>query len=497
MQETVFEQTFQLSHHAHQSHIVYRFQVPQGAQALHIRFQYDPLLETDKLSMRRSLDKEGLYDDSEDDHEGFRNLLTLSVNDPKVFRGAHHYFNVDQEIVLSQDKASLGFVPGALPSGMWEVVLSSHGIFSDLVTGKIVVSVEGDIGVRQQTCPFSTSQPTQSTYKDRSRDHAEILEDCRIELHSHTTHSDASQSTLDLLQAATDQGLNWLAITDHNTISAIYEAEDLLEQYEDLTVKLLAGIEYTTFYGHFLVHGPLDKVQKNWTGVTLDNVDAYFEQLKAQGVNITVAHPYDTGNPYCTGCRFDFPIVDYRHVDSVEVWNEPSPLDRPKNIQAYAHWVDLLSQGLEINASMGRDWHRPSPGDRIGETHVLVVQDATSDDVLRSLNLGRTYISLGGNMSVWVNEAYTIGDRLPADQEDWQVDMHFEDLADDATNISLFSDQGLIDRFDLADRSDLDRCQFQWTVQLDMSQHRLLRIEVQNAQGHPLLFTNPIYREEK
>lgn len=494
MSTILFQQNFQLTHHAHQSHIVYRVHVPKGTQNLYIHFNYDPLLETNKTSMRRSLDKEGLYQDQEDDYEGFRNLLTLSVNDPEVFRGAHHYFDVDQEIVIGQEQASLGFVSGKLPSGMWEIVLSSHGIFSDVVHGSIRVSASGDLPHAQQTCPFYLTQSQGIEDKDRSRDVSQPLKDYKIELHSHTNHSDASQSTLELLEAASDQGLDWLAITDHNTISAIYEAQSLLSQCENLTVQLLAGIEYTTFYGHFLVHGPLENVQKNWTGVSLDNVDQYFAQLKSQGVNITVAHPYDTGNPYCTGCRFDFPIVNYRYIDSIEVWNETNPLDRPKNIHAYAHWVELLSEGMEINASMGRDWHRPTPGDRIPATHVLVEEKPSEASMLRALNLGRTYISLGGTLSLWINDIYTIGDRIPHNQECWQAHLSLADLPKDASKISLFTEEGLVDRFDLADRADLDHFQLSLDITLDMSASRLLRVEVQNDQGLPLLFTNPIYR---
>ena len=495
MTKIVFQQEFSLSHYDHQSHIVYRFHVPQGSRLLKILFKYNPLLETNKVSMRRSLDKEGLYEDSEFDQEGFRNLLTLSVNDPKVFRGAHHYFNTQQEIIISNSQASLGFVPGPIEPGMWEVVLSNHGIFSDKVDGHIQVAVEGVFSQVQQSCPFGVTlaQPHLSL-KDRTRDIFVALQDYSIELHSHTTHSDASQSTRELLEAASEQELDWLAITDHNTISAVYEAKEIVEDRNGLSVNVLAGIEYTTFYGHFLVHGPLDKIQKNWTGVTLDNVDDYFAELKAQGVNITIAHPYDTGNPYCTGCRFDYPILDYRYIDNIEVWNETNPLQRDKNIQAYSHWINLLKQGVEINASMGRDWHRPTPDDLIPVTHVLAKKDAQDEDILKSLNLGRTYVSLAGELEISVNDIYTIGDRLPNDQVDWQISITLRNLSDDARNLSIFTEQGLLEQIDFVEWNNLKDIEFTKEFLIDMRAFRLLRIEVQNIEGRPLLFSNPIYR---
>ena len=47
----------------------------------------------------------------------------------------------------------------------------------------------------------------------------------RIELHSHTVHSDASQKTEELLTQAEKEKIDWLAITDHNTMTALIEAE--------------------------------------------------------------------------------------------------------------------------------------------------------------------------------------------------------------------------------------------------------------------------------
>ena len=62
----------------------------------------------------------------------------------------------------------------------------------------------------------------------------------RIDLHTHTTFSDGSFSPTDLVSLANHQGLDILAITDHDTTAGLSEA---LEVTKDLSLELIPGIE--------------------------------------------------------------------------------------------------------------------------------------------------------------------------------------------------------------------------------------------------------------
>jgi len=44
-----------------------------------------------------------------------------------------------------------------------------------------------------------------------------------FELHCHTNHSDGDMSPAELVQRAVERGLSGIAITDHNTYSAVEE----------------------------------------------------------------------------------------------------------------------------------------------------------------------------------------------------------------------------------------------------------------------------------
>ena len=65
----------------------------------------------------------------------------------------------------------------------------------------------------------------------------------QADLHVHTTHSDGSCSPGEVVRAAANVGLSSLAITDHDTISALAIARP---EADRLGVELIAGVELTT-----------------------------------------------------------------------------------------------------------------------------------------------------------------------------------------------------------------------------------------------------------
>jgi len=62
------------------------------------------------------------------------------------------------------------------------------------------------------------------------------------DLHVHTTHSDGACSPVEVVLAADAVGLSALAITDHDTISALAVARP---EADRLGVELISGVELT------------------------------------------------------------------------------------------------------------------------------------------------------------------------------------------------------------------------------------------------------------
>lgn len=66
-----------------------------------------------------------------------------------------------------------------------------------------------------------------------------------IDLHMHSTHSDGTDSVVDILKKAQDKKLTYISITDHNTCSAYKEIEEMdIEKY--YSGRIIPGIELNT-----------------------------------------------------------------------------------------------------------------------------------------------------------------------------------------------------------------------------------------------------------
>lgn len=72
-----------------------------------------------------------------------------------------------------------------------------------------------------------------------------------IDLHSHTTASDGENGPLELVHRAREAGVTTLAVTDHDTVVGIAEAEAAGRR---LSVRIVPGIELSAFVGAREVH---------------------------------------------------------------------------------------------------------------------------------------------------------------------------------------------------------------------------------------------------
>lgn len=126
---------------ASKSQIVYTFLVPEGLDALEVRFGYEPKL-LENWEFARKLVEEAAPQYMEEPQLSeylnrwesvlpLQNLLTLSMDDPRGFRGAAHRHTPVQEHRLSAEYASAGFLPGPATAGVWRVTVSVHAVVTE------------------------------------------------------------------------------------------------------------------------------------------------------------------------------------------------------------------------------------------------------------------------------------------------------------------------------------------------------------------------------
>ncbi len=74
----------------------------------------------------------------------------------------------------------------------------------------------------------------------------------KVDLHLHTTASDGIYTPSEITRRAAEKGLEYISITDHDTVNGVAEAQAAARELNGLTV--IPGVEISTDYANGLVH---------------------------------------------------------------------------------------------------------------------------------------------------------------------------------------------------------------------------------------------------
>src|SRR4030042_4823615 len=193
------------------------------------------------------------------------------------------------------------------------------------------------------------------------------------DLHTHTLASDGVLQVGELAQHALRNGLDYLAITDHNQMVSAAT----LGQNSGIT--LIPGLEWTHYQGHANFLGVDKPYDEPFLTNTIEEVEARFASARSRGAFISINHPCDTVCPF---------LLDINSLpfDCLEIWNGPM---RGSNLQAIGLWQSMLLAGKKVPICGGSDYHRDSlllfPG---GPTTCVYAMSASMADILSAMRLG-------------------------------------------------------------------------------------------------------------
>ncbi len=213
-------------------------------------------------------------------------------------------------------------------------------------------------------------------------------------IHSHTHHSDGHRTVEELVRNAKDFGYKAMFLTDHNTDAGVDEIYE--KNYDKDILPVFHGIEWTTFFGHLLILGSHDA--GNYTKATLTNIEDCVDEIRAQHPDavFSINHPFDMGNPICTGCHFEFNIKDYSKFSYLELINGEDSEDSKSTNLAYKFWNKLLKKGYELAALGGRDWHQKSKDDATIPINMLGIDGVINEKAtLNAIRNANTYLTYG------------------------------------------------------------------------------------------------------
>lgn len=272
---------------------------------------------------------------------------------------------------IATDDATPGYVHGAIQAGTWHVILGLYKVPASGV--EVSVSIAFDSGPRQvvaQPIHLQPVRPGAGWY--------------RGDLHCHTFHSDARGAPETLHRAAQQAGLDFLAVTDHNTITQ----RRYFHPASSADLVFVRGMEITTATGHANVFG-VDE----WIDFRLskpEDAHALAEMVHERGGLLSINHdkppiPWD----------YEMPVADCQ-----EVW-QSTWLDR--NWISLERYQQRLVSGMRLSAIGGSDFHQPADLRAEGPlvlgrpTTVLWLPELSEEAILAAMKAGRGYITEGPN----------------------------------------------------------------------------------------------------
>jgi hypothetical protein len=332
------------------------FDVPEGTASLEIQLAYTG--------------------DSE------KTVIDLGLRGPAGFRGWSG--GGSQTIEVGRLRASYGYQTGAIEPGHWAVILGVPNIRegrrdSYTVTVRLRPDDRAPAAVLKQGPGWFVG-----------------------DLHAHSGHSDGRVVTTTgaripapahrVFDAARAAGLDFIALTDHNTTSHWLDVDRLQPYYDN--VLLLHGREITTYHGHANAIG---ETQFHDFRVSDTKVSNVLTGPAADGAFVSINHPAVPDDERCMGCRWSALDPDtLARINGVEVVNADR---RTGTLSGWPIWVDLLKRGFHVTAVGGSDEHTPEAfGDRQLGTPATVVyaEELSEPAIVAALKSGRVYVRTHG-----------------------------------------------------------------------------------------------------
>lgn len=350
------------------------------------------------------------------DFEGQGNTIDIGIFDPHGVEflksdGFRGWSGSDRKtFFIAESEATPGYLAGPIAPGRWHVILGLYRVASEGCDFRVTIELTPKEKLQNPNFQLPTSNVRPADYRWY-----------RGDLQAHTHHSDGKGSLATLIATAHARGLDFLAVTDHNTISHVRE----FAQHAPLSpmgrgdggegespLLLIPAEEVTTYRGHMNVWG-----LREWLDFRCRDVETMqkiIAEAHRRGCLASVNHPKQGGPPWEYGSDLDF--------DCIEVWQAPWP---HHNLESFSWWESLLQGERRIVAVGGSDYHQPAQVIQenphlLGQPTTWVYAPALSvDAILDGIRRGHVCISAdvnGPQLELRATNAagsYMMGDAMP------------------------------------------------------------------------------------
>jgi hypothetical protein len=309
-------------------------------------------------------------------------VLDLGCFDPAGFRGWSG--GARDSFVLSELGATPGYLAGPVSPGLWQVVIGLHLVPVEGVPFTVTAEPLSSGSAARGLLAGPGSPPVPSARPARRSLPAEAgLTWLAGDLHAHTFHSDGVLSVAELAAYAVERGLDFVAVTDHNTVSHHASLGPVSSRYG---VTLLPGQEVTTELGHAGVLG-----DTGWVDFR-EPASSWLSAAEAAGGLMSVNHPFAGPVSWVHPMPKRPPLLEVWHWSWLDLsWTTP-----------LSWWQAWDPSAIPVG---GSDWHRPGSDAPLGTPTTWVsCADASVTGVLDGLRAGRVAISASRDGAVLLRD---------------------------------------------------------------------------------------------
>jgi hypothetical protein len=385
------------------------------------------------------------------------------------FRGwSHGGRQGRRRFVISESRATPGYLPGPISPGTWHVALNPHSIGADGLDWTLVVTMLNLPPGRSFVPRMATSMVNETPGWYRG------------DLHLHTEHSDGEQTPAEVSARAVLSGLDFIVPTDHNTISA----QQHWGEVERPGLLVLCGEEVTTPAGHW---GAIGLGPGVWIDFRYRPGDSqlrrFVDRVRGAGGIAIANHPQRRSQK---GCGWDF---DASEMDAVEVWNGAWTAS---DDEAVRMWDGLLRTGHRLVAVGGSDSHNADQP--VGHPQTVVgAAGLNRDAVVAALRAGHAYVAADSRVTIDLGvesdgAAAGMGGRLVA-RADQTVAVTLRVSGALGGRVTLHTDLGIVHEVVVAQPV----VAVLWETVSDAT--RYVRAEVRTLRGEMLALSNPVWIE--
>ena len=300
------------------------------------------------------------------------------------------------------------------------------------------------------------------------------------DVHLHTTHTDGQHTVDEMAQAAIDAGLDFIIVTDHDTLRPLEDINSANMTYDDFLVML--GVEITQDWGHFVAYNvsylpyEINEKMRESPWEAQEAIDGLLEHNP--DALIFLAHPLFPNFPW------DYPDTEGFH--GIETWNsyDNRSYDHPDSVSAFAWWDELNNDGRRILSTAVSDAHRR---DYIGSTRIHVYAPSLEEDsIIAAIRNGTYYGTNGPELT------FSAGNTMMGGSHRVGRGTNSVSLTVGGSYTSNITQANLIVNGDIEHTWFPNEAEFSDTHTIEVSRGDFARLEI-FADGNHFAFSNPIW----